>query len=80
MKTIVRAFRYALYFLRAETKELRAEAFEAAKRYYASKPLRTANHPYPHPIEYTQRREAFQAFQRAYINQRCHEVAKKQTS
>lgn len=69
-------FLYLKYYLGAETKALRKEAFDAAKRYYAAKPLRTNEHPYPHPIEYSRRREDFQAFQRGYINARCSEIAK----
>lgn len=75
MKTISRVFRYVLYFLQAETKELHKEAFEAAKQYYATKPLRTAKNPNPRVVEYNARREDFVAFQRGYINQRCHEIA-----
>lgn len=76
MKTISRVFSYVYYFLTAETKALRTEAFNAAKKYYASRPLRTNEHPYPHPIDYSRRREEFQAYQRGYINTRCHEAAK----
>lgn len=80
MKKLSRFFRYLGYFLTAETKELRAEAFEAAKRYYAARPLRTAQNLYPHPIDYSRRREEFTAFQRGYINQRCSEVALRKLS
>jgi hypothetical protein len=75
MKTISRVFRYAFYFLQAETKELRTEAFQAAQNYYAARPLRTASNPYPRVADYNFRREEFIAFQRAYTNQRCHEIA-----
>ncbi len=77
MKTIIRGLKYAFYFLQAETKELRAEAFKAAKNYYAARPIRTASNPFPRVADYNFRRLEFQAFQRGYINQRCSEVAKK---
>lgn len=67
---------YIKFYLEPDGKKLRAEAFQAAKDYYAVRPLRTAAHPYPHPAEYTQRRESFQAFQRAYINSYRHDYAK----
>ena len=72
-----RLFFYIKFYLEPNGKALRAEAFAAAKQYYALRPVRSANHPYPHPIEYTQRREAFQAYQRAYINAKRHIHAKK---
>jgi hypothetical protein len=72
-----RLFSYIKFYLEPESKALRAEAFAAAKQYYALRPVRSTNHPYPHPIEYTRRREAFQAYQRAYINNYRHAHAKK---
>lgn len=72
-----RLFLYIKFYLEPDSKALRAEAFAAAKQYYALKPVRSATNPYPHPIEYTQRREQFQAFQRIYINAKRHEHARK---
>jgi hypothetical protein len=63
MKTISRVFSYVYYFLKAETKELRIEAFNAAKKYYS-----TRNHTL----------KDFQSYQQGYRNQRCHEAAIKQ--
>jgi len=60
MKTISRVFSYVYFFLKAETKELRIEAFNAAKKYYATR-------------EHTSLE--FQYFQRGYKNQRCSEIA-----
>lgn len=72
-----RVFLYIKFYLEPNGKALRAEAFASAKQYYALRPVRSAQNPYPHPIEYTQRREAFQAFQRVYINNYRHAHAKK---
>jgi hypothetical protein len=60
MKTLSRNFRYLRYFLQAETKALRTEAFLAAKHYYAGKEKT--------PLE-------FQYFQRGYKNYICDKVA-----
>jgi hypothetical protein len=75
MKTISRVFSYVYYFLAAETKELRAEAYKAAQKYYAARPLRSSSNPTPHPVDYERRRLEFTSFQRGYINTRCHEIA-----
>jgi hypothetical protein len=61
MKTISHAFRYLYYFLKAETEELRTEAFLSAKQYYAGR--------YRTPLE-------FQYYQIGFKNQRCREAAK----
>lgn len=63
MKTISRVFSYVYFFLKAETKELRTEAFNAAKKYYATREFTSTE---------------FQYFQRGYKNYLCHEAAKKQ--
>lgn len=60
MKKLSRFFQYLYYFFKAETKDLRTEAFNAAKKYYS-----TREHT---PLE-------FQYFQRGYKNQRCGEIA-----
>lgn len=78
MKMISRVFRYLYYFVKAETKELRLEAFRAAQLHYASRPVRTASNPHPRPVDYERRRLDFTSFQRGYINTRCHEIAKAQ--
>lgn len=70
-----RFFKYVYYFLSAETKHLRAEAYKAAQAHYSQKPLRDANNPHPRVAEYRYRTLEFQNFQRGYINQRCHEIA-----
>jgi hypothetical protein len=67
---------YIKFYLEPNGKKLRSEAFQAAKDYYTVRPLRTAAHPHPHPAEYSQRREAFLAFQQAYMNQYRHDYAK----
>jgi hypothetical protein len=61
MKTISHAFRYLYYFFKAETEELRTEAFLSAKQYYAGKQKTS--------LEFTH-------YQRGFKNQRCHEAAK----
>jgi hypothetical protein len=63
MKKISRLFQYLYYFHKAETKELRTEAFLTAKSYYAGK---------------SKTREDFQAFQRGYKNYICSKVAREQ--
>jgi hypothetical protein len=63
MKTISRVFSYVYFFLKAETKELRLEAFNAAKKYYSTR---------------THTPKDFEFYQRGYKNQRCHEAAIKQ--
>jgi hypothetical protein len=73
-----RLFLYIKLYLEPNGKALRAEAFAAAKQYYVLRPVRSAKNPFPHPIEYTQRREQFLAFQRVYINAYRHDYAKKQ--
>lgn len=77
MRTISRLFFYLVYFFQAETPALRKEAFESAKEYYSVRPLRSKNNPFPRVIEYQQRREDFQRYQRAYINVRCSQIAKE---
>jgi hypothetical protein len=62
MKMISRVFRYLRYFLQAETKELRTEAFLAAKKYYAGKEKTSLE---------------FQYFQRGYKNYICDKVARE---
>lgn len=77
MKAITRFFKYLRFYNEPDSKTLRAEAFEAAKSHYALSPVRSAKNPYPHPMEYTRRREAFQAYQRAYSHSYRHDYAKK---
>jgi hypothetical protein len=63
MRSIARAFKYLVYFLEADTKELRQEAREAARQYYSTRPnLKTIDN--------------FQAFQRGFKNARCSQAAK----
>ena len=77
MKAITRFFKYLRFYNEPDSKTLRAEAFQAAKNHYALSPVRSAKNPYPHPMEYTRRREAFQAYQRAYISNRRRAYAKE---
>lgn len=65
MNKLSRVFKYVYYFLTAETKELREEAFLAAKSYYAGK---------------SKTREDFQAFQRGYINSVSSKIASEKLS
>lgn len=68
MKKISRFFRYLKFYNEPNSKELRAEAFNAARTHFARIPLRTALRPYPLPSDYEYRRLQFQAYQRGYIN------------
>ena len=77
MKAITRFFNYIRFYLEPDGKALRAEAFEAAKKHYALRPVRSDKNPYPHPMEYTQRREQFQAYQRSYNTNYRHAHAMK---
>lgn len=63
MKKLSRFFQYLYYFLKAETKDLRIEAFNAARQYYSTREFTSLE---------------FQYFQRGYKNYLCHEAAKKQ--
>ena len=76
MKKISRFFQYIKFYNEPSGKTLRTEAFEAAKRYYATRPLRSAENPFPHPAQYSFRREEFVAFQRGYQNSFRHSYAK----
>ena len=60
MNAIFRAFKYVHFYLKADTKELRQEAFDSAKKYYAGKQITALE---------------FQAYQRGFKNQRCREAA-----
>lgn len=71
-----KVFRYLKYYFELNSKALHAEAFAAAKKYYASRPLRNVHNPYPTPSAYNFRREEFQAWQRGYINRRRSDYAK----
>jgi hypothetical protein len=63
MRSIARAFKYLVYFLEADTKELRQEAREAARQYYSTRPnLKTIDN--------------FQSFQRGFKNVRCRQAAR----
>jgi hypothetical protein len=77
MRGLSNLFWYLVYFFQAETSALRKEAFNSAKQYYATRPLRHRNNPFPRTIEYQQRRDDFQAYQRAYINAKCSLLAKE---
>lgn len=61
-------FRYLKFYFEPKHKDLREKAMEAARAYYADKPVRSRNNPYPLPGEYEYRRMEFQAFQRGYIS------------
>lgn len=80
MRTLIKFFKYTLYFFQAETAELRKEAYESAKAYYNERPLRSAANPYPTPIQYQARLRDSVAYQRGYINQRCHDEAIRRLS
>lgn len=75
MKRISSVFKYIYYYLTSETKELRAEAYKAAEAHYNIRPLRNKITQYPRVVDYEYRRREFQAYQRGYINQRCHDCA-----
>lgn len=75
MKKLSRFFQYLYYFVKAETKDLRIEAFKAAQHYYSARPLLSSTNPHPTPVDYERRRLEFTAFQRGYKNTRCHEIA-----
>jgi hypothetical protein len=77
MRGLSRLFWYLVYFFQAETPALRKEAYTAAKAHYALIPLRSRVNPYPRVPDYERRRQEFMAYQRAYINTRCHEIAKQ---
>lgn len=66
---------YLKFFFEPNDKALRAEAFQAAKTYYASRPLRSVKNPYPRPVDYEHRRNEFVAFQRGYNNNYRHNYA-----
>jgi hypothetical protein len=72
---MLRFFKFVYYFHSFETKTLRAEALESAKQFYANKPMLTSSNPRPSVIDYEVRKSEFQAYQRGYINQRCHNYA-----
>lgn len=77
MKRLRRLFLYLKFFFEPNDKEVRALAFNAAKAYYARRPLRSAKNPYPRVPEYNRRREDFVAFQRGYNNSYRHAYAIK---
>jgi hypothetical protein len=77
MRGLSRLFLYLVYFFQAETKALRQEAYSAAKAYYGKRPVRSSENPRPRIPEYNRRRTDFQAFQRAYINDRCARAARE---
>jgi hypothetical protein len=77
MRGLSRLFWYLVYFFQAETSALRKEAYDSAKLYYAKRPLRHRSNPYPRVVEYQQRRDDFQKYQRAYINIKCAQAAKE---
>jgi hypothetical protein len=72
-----RLFWYLVYFFQAETSALRKEAFNAAKLYYSKRPLRSSANPFPRTVEYEQRRNDFQRYQRAYVTSKCTQIAKE---
>lgn len=64
-------FLYLYYFFAAETKELRLEAQKSALAWCKQR----------HAHNFTdQYRLDFQAYMRAYINARCHNIAKSKLS
>ena len=68
MKKLSHFLRYLKFYFEPNSKQLRIEAFAAAKSHYAALPMRTKSRPYPTPSDYEYRRLQFQAFQRGYIN------------
>lgn len=77
MRGIRRFFLYLKFFFEPKDKEVRAMAFSAAKAYYAQRPLRNSQNPYPRVSSYYRRREDFVAFQRGYNNSYRHAYAIK---
>jgi hypothetical protein len=75
MRGLRRFFLYLKFFFEPKDKLVRAEAFAAAKAYYAQRPLRSAKNPYPRVPHYYRRREDFVAFQRGYNNSYRHDYA-----
>lgn len=75
MRGLSRLFFYLVYFFQAETKALRKEAFDSAVAYFRKRPVRSASNPYPRVSEYNFRLEESRAYQRAFINARCHQAA-----
>jgi hypothetical protein len=62
MRWIARAFKYFVYFMQADTVELRKEASDASRLYYSTKPhLRNIDN--------------VSSYKRGYRNARCHQIA-----
>jgi hypothetical protein len=72
---VKKLFLYIKYYFELNDRQLCAEAYQAAKDYYLTRPLRNSKNLHPSVVSYQQRIEESLAFQRAYKDKKRHNHA-----